>query len=145
MGASWTPTLWHEPPDHAERDARTASVERLVAQVGRYPRIRYMGSKYRLVPHLAALFDELRGRTALDAFSGSGVVAYLLKALGYSVTTNESVRDASSRGDPVHPAAEAGEPAGGPEDVPDPVQQPPPAAQCPGVGRWPIDCSTRAW
>jgi adenine-specific DNA methylase len=89
MGASWTPTLWHEPPDRAERDARTASVERLVAQVGRYPRIRYMGSKYRLVPHLAALFDELRGRTALDAFSGSGVVAYLLKALGYSVTTND--------------------------------------------------------
>jgi adenine-specific DNA-methyltransferase len=48
-----------------------------------------MGSKYRLVPHLAGLFDELDSRTVLDAFSGSGVVAYTLKALGCSVTTND--------------------------------------------------------
>jgi hypothetical protein len=34
-----------------------------------------------------------------------------------------------SCGDPVQPAAEADERAGGPEDVPDAVQQPPPAAQ----------------
>ncbi len=48
-----------------------------------------MGSKYRLVPHLAAAFTELGGSTALDAFSGSGVVSYLLKALGYRVTAND--------------------------------------------------------
>lgn len=48
-----------------------------------------MGSKYRLVPYLAALFDELDSRAVLDAFSGSGVVAYTLKALGCSVTTND--------------------------------------------------------
>jgi DNA adenine methylase/adenine-specific DNA-methyltransferase len=48
-----------------------------------------MGSKYKLVPTLAAVFAELGGRTALDAFSGSGVVGYTLKALGYSVTTND--------------------------------------------------------
>jgi len=48
-----------------------------------------MGSKYRLVPHLVALFDQLSPCAALDAFSGSGVVAYALKALGYSVTTND--------------------------------------------------------
>jgi adenine-specific DNA-methyltransferase len=54
-----------------------------------FPRLRYMGSKYRLVPHLAAVFTELGGRTALDAFSGSGVVSYLLKALGYQVTAND--------------------------------------------------------
>jgi len=48
-----------------------------------------MGSKYRLVPHLAAAFTDLGGTTALDAFSGSGVVSYLLKALGYRVTAND--------------------------------------------------------
>jgi len=48
-----------------------------------------MGSKYRLVPHLAGLFAELGGATALDAFAGSGVVSYTLKALGYRVTAND--------------------------------------------------------
>lgn len=54
-----------------------------------FPRLRYMGSKYRLLPHLANVFTELGGRTALDAFSGSGVVSYLMKALGYQVTCND--------------------------------------------------------
>jgi adenine-specific DNA-methyltransferase len=54
-----------------------------------FPRLRYMGSKYRLIPHLAGVFAELGGRTALDAFSGSGVVSYLLKAQGYQVTAND--------------------------------------------------------
>jgi DNA adenine methylase/adenine-specific DNA-methyltransferase len=48
-----------------------------------------MGSKYRLIPQLAEVFTDLGGRTALDAFSGSGVVSYLLKALGYQVTAND--------------------------------------------------------
>jgi adenine-specific DNA-methyltransferase len=57
-----------------------------VDRVASFPRLRYMGSKYRLIPHLAAVFTEIGGRTALDGFSGSGVIAYLLKALGYQVT-----------------------------------------------------------
>src|SRR5260370_8237241 len=48
-----------------------------------------MGSKYRLIPSLADVFTELGGGTALDAFSGSGVVSYLLKTLGYQVTAND--------------------------------------------------------
>ncbi|SNS95239.1 DNA adenine methylase [Rhodococcoides kyotonense] len=48
-----------------------------------------MGSKYRLVPHLASVFGDLGGRTALDAFSGSGVVSYLLKSMDYEVTSND--------------------------------------------------------
>jgi DNA adenine methylase/adenine-specific DNA-methyltransferase len=63
----------------------SAALERVAS----YPRLRYMGSKYRLVPHLAEAFLELGGRTALDAFSGSGVVAYTLKALGFAVTAND--------------------------------------------------------
>src|SRR5487761_251210 len=60
-----------------------------VSRVAAFPRLRYMGSKYRLVPNLAEVFAEVGGRTALDAFSGSGVVSYLLKALGYQVTAND--------------------------------------------------------
>ena len=48
-----------------------------------------MGSKYRLIPHLAEVFAEVGGATALDAFSGSGVISYLLKTLGYHVTAND--------------------------------------------------------
>ena len=45
-----------------------------------YPRIRFMGSKYRLAPRLAEVFATLPPGPAIDAFSGSGVVAYTLKA-----------------------------------------------------------------
>jgi adenine-specific DNA-methyltransferase len=70
----------------AEPQPRASGV---IGRVGEFPRLRYMGSKYRLVPHLADVFTELGGRTALDAFSGSGVVSYLLKALDYQVTSND--------------------------------------------------------
>lgn len=53
------------------------------------PRIRWMGSKYKLLPHLAQAFDDIGGSTALDAFSGSGVVSYLLKHQGYAVQAND--------------------------------------------------------
>ena len=66
-----------------------ASPPGAVQRASAFPRLRYMGSKYRLVPHLAAVFAEVGGTTALDAFSGSGVVSYLLKALGYQVTAND--------------------------------------------------------
>jgi adenine-specific DNA-methyltransferase len=59
------------------------------ARAAAFPRLRYMGSKYRLVPQLARAFSELGGGRALDAFSGSGVVSYLLKTLGYRVTAND--------------------------------------------------------
>lgn len=58
-------------------------------RAAKFPRLRYMGSKYRLVPDLASVFEELGGRTALDAFSGSGVVSYTLKCLGFEVTSND--------------------------------------------------------
>ncbi|MGX4711983.1 DNA adenine methylase [Rhodococcus ruber] len=48
-----------------------------------------MGSKYRLLPHLERTFADIGGATAVDAFSGSGVVSYLLKAQGYQVTSND--------------------------------------------------------
>jgi len=69
-----------------------------------------MGSKHRLVPHLAEVFAELGGSTALDAFSGSGVVAYLLKTLGYRVTANDFLNFPAiiARGDGRQPHSQAG-------------------------------------
>ena len=54
-----------------------------------YPRIRFMGSKYRLAPRLAEVFATLPPGPAIDAFSGSGVVAYTLKASGREVLAND--------------------------------------------------------
>jgi len=48
-----------------------------------------MGSKYKVVPFLVDILSRLDFDTALDAFSGSGVVAYALKAMGKQVTTND--------------------------------------------------------
>ena len=61
----------------------------VVARTQQFPRLRYMGSKYRLVPHLERTFADIGGATAIDAFSGSGVVSYLLKSQGYQVTSND--------------------------------------------------------
>lgn len=48
-----------------------------------------MGSKYKLVPALRDVFEFVGGNSALDAFSGSGVVSYLLKTQGFAVTSND--------------------------------------------------------
>lgn len=79
-----TPTLWLVAPTETATDLAA-----VVDRVSSYPRLRYMGSKYRLIPRLVELFAEIGGRSALDAFSGSGVVAYALKALGYEVTASD--------------------------------------------------------
>ncbi|OPX16900.1 DNA methyltransferase, partial [Gordonia sp. i37] len=73
-----------ESPTASSR--RVASTD-IVAAAQRFPRLRYMGSKYRLLPHLERTFAEIGGSTAVDAFSGSGVVSYLLKAQGFTVAT----------------------------------------------------------
>ena len=65
------------------------SSSEIVAKAQTFPRLRYMGSKYRLLPHLERVFAEIGGETAVDAFSGSGVVSYLLKVQGFEVTSND--------------------------------------------------------
>ena len=63
----------------ASRLAVDLRVRAAVARAASFPRLRYMGSKYKLVPQLAEVFAAVDGKTALDAFSGSGVAAYALK------------------------------------------------------------------
>ena len=72
--------------------ASTEGDAALAARLACYPRLRYMGSKYRLLPALADIFRQLGGATALDPFSGSGIVSYLLKAQGYAVTSGDYLK-----------------------------------------------------
>ncbi len=73
-----------------------AAATTLAHQLARYPRLRFMGSKFRLAPRLAHAFEALPPGPALDASSGSGVVAYALKATGRSVLANDHLTFAST-------------------------------------------------
>src|SRR5919206_1507379 len=68
----------------------------LTDRLARYPRMRFMGSKHRLAPRLAELFAVLPSGPAVDAFSGSGVVAYALKATGRPVLANDQLAFAAT-------------------------------------------------
>jgi adenine-specific DNA-methyltransferase len=67
----------------------------LPGRVRDYPQLRFMGSKHRLLPWLHEILSQVEFDTALDAFSGSGCVAYLLKSMGKEVTTNDFLHFAS--------------------------------------------------
>jgi DNA adenine methylase/adenine-specific DNA-methyltransferase len=61
------------------------------AKVRGLPPLRFMGSKQRLLPWLFDVLHRLDFETVLDAFSGSGAVAYLLKAMDRTVTANDTL------------------------------------------------------
>ena len=48
-----------------------------------------MGSKFKLLPWIHKVISGLRFDTTIDAFSGSGCVAYLFKAMGKQVFAND--------------------------------------------------------
>ncbi len=54
-----------------------------------FPGTRYMGSKYKILPFLWDSIKDLKFDTALDAFSGSGCVSYMLKEKGIEVYSND--------------------------------------------------------
>jgi adenine-specific DNA methylase len=54
-----------------------------------FPSTRYLGSKRKLLGLLEGVLGRLAFDTALDAFSGTGAVAYLMKAMGKAVTAND--------------------------------------------------------
>lgn len=57
--------------------------------IKQYPQLRFMGSKYRLLPWISEILSKYKFDSALDAFSGSGSVSYLLKTLGKQVISND--------------------------------------------------------
>jgi len=63
--------------------------EPLPRQVFNYPSTRYMGSKNKLLEEIWGIASQSKFDFALDLFSGSGVVAYMLKTQGKSVISND--------------------------------------------------------
>jgi DNA adenine methylase/adenine-specific DNA-methyltransferase len=58
-------------------------------RAGQYPELRYMGSKKRLLPWIHQVLDTLDFESALDPFSGTGCVAYLMKSMGRRVIASD--------------------------------------------------------
>jgi adenine-specific DNA methylase len=58
----------------------------------RFPETKYMGSKQVLLPFILRHISSLRFNRALDAFSGSGCVAYALKQHGPEIHTNDFLK-----------------------------------------------------
>lgn len=71
----------------------TAAMDRLwpdaLAQIALFPELRYMGSKRRLLPWIHEVLDTLDFETALDPFSGSNAVSYLMKAMDRRVISSD--------------------------------------------------------
>jgi len=61
----------------------------LPQQVLKYPSTRYMGSKNKLLREIWAVASQFEFDTAIDLFSGSGVVGYMFKSFGKSVISND--------------------------------------------------------
>lgn len=61
----------------------------LPAQAAKYPELRYMGSKKRLLPWIYQVLDSLDFESAMDPFSGTGSVGYLLKSMGRRVVASD--------------------------------------------------------
>ena len=58
-------------------------------QYKNFPSSRYMGSKNKIIKNLYETFSQIDFGSALDLFSGSGAVSYLLKSMGKKVISND--------------------------------------------------------
>jgi len=58
---------------------------------GRFPSTRYLGSKRRSATWIVHQLADLEYRTVLDAFGGTGSVAYAFKCAGKAVTYNDAL------------------------------------------------------
>lgn len=63
--------------------------EPLPQQVSFYPPTRFMGSKSKLLSQIWAIASQFEFETAVDLFSGSGIVGYMFKSQGKSVISND--------------------------------------------------------
>ncbi len=95
------PTRRPTPPNAQHQQLRTTTVplggppeqkssaDDFPAAAARYPQLRFMGSKQRLLPWIHQILSQLPFDSVLDAFSGSGCVGYLFKAMGKRVHSND--------------------------------------------------------
>ena len=60
-----------------------------VSQVSKYPPTRFMGSKSKLLTEIWEQVSRFNVDSAIDLFSGSGIVGYMLKTHGLRVTSND--------------------------------------------------------
>ena len=63
--------------------------EPLPHQVSLYPPTRFMGSKSKLLPDIWSIASQFDFDTAVDLFSGSGIVGYMFKTNGKTVISND--------------------------------------------------------
>ncbi|WP_259668693.1 DNA adenine methylase [Rhizobium lentis] len=68
---------------------RQAEFAKLPDQATRYPELRYMGSKKRLLPWIFDVLNGLDFDSAMDPFSGTGSVGYLMKSMGRRVVSSD--------------------------------------------------------
>lgn len=68
---------------------RSATVPELPERAKAYPELRYMGSKTRLLPWIFDTLNLVDFESALDPFSGTGCVSYLMKAMGRRVVASD--------------------------------------------------------
>ena len=65
-------------------------------QYNKFPPSRYMGSKNKIIKNLYEVFNNYKFESALDLFSGSAAVSYLLKSMGKKVISNDYMSFASN-------------------------------------------------
>lgn len=65
-------------------------------QMQHFPATRFMGSKHKLLQEIHDLTKQFRFDTAIDLFSGTGIVSYLFKAQGKAVVSNDLMAMAST-------------------------------------------------
>ena len=61
----------------------------LPEQVSKYPPTRFMGSKSKLLSEIWSVASQFEFDTAVDLFSGSGIVGYMFKSQGKAVVSND--------------------------------------------------------
>ena len=65
-------------------------------QTFNYPTTRFMGSKNKLLPEIWSIASQFNFETAIDLFSGSGIVGYMFKANNKRVISNDYMHMSSA-------------------------------------------------
>jgi len=75
-----------------------SALPQALLQTDRFPELRYMGSKRRLLPWIHEVLSLLDFETALDPFSGSTAVAYLIKSMDRRATASDFLNLSATMG-----------------------------------------------